>query len=195
MVSKQNEELKKLLFRISQNDQKAFAMFFDLFYPKIYSFSLPIVQQQYLAEEIVQEVMLKIWNMRKEILSIKSIDNFMHVVARNKCIDLIRSDGTRSRKHDELSHTVHSTYFDQERTLLKQARQFLAEGINTLPLRQREIYTLSENENRSLEQIADILQIKKSTVKSHLKSAKQSLRKYLLDRLDLTVVLIILKLF
>lgn len=195
MVPKQSEKLKKILFRISQNDEKAFALFFDLFYPKIYSFSLPIVQHQYLAEEIVQEVMLKIWNIREEILSIKSIDNYMHVAARNKCIDLIRSDGIRSRKHDELSSSYDNTYFDQERTVLKQARQFLAEGISTLPLRQREIYTLSENGNHSLEQIADILQIKKTTVKSHLKSAKKTLRKYLLDRLDLTVLLIILNLF
>jgi len=195
MELKGNEKLKKILSGIAKSDEKAFSWFYGRFYPKIYSFSIPIVQDEYLAEEVVQEVMLKIWNMRDRLLSIESIDNFMLVAARNRCIDLMRSNLKRDRKYDEFLNSADVAYFDEERALLKQARQLLEEGTEQLPLRQREIFQLSENQNISLDQIADILQIQKSTVKSHLKSAKKFLRKYLLDRLDLTILLIILKLF
>lgn len=195
-ISSLRNNQSKLISRIAQGDENAFALFFKQYYPKVYTFCLTILHDRFIAEEVVQEVMLSIWNKRSELPAVKNIDSFLMVMTRNKAIDLLRLQSNRVRKEEDYRRiNPEQQYINQEQTILREGRNIVQQGIYALPERQQQIYILVEQQNKNLDEISHELGIKKSTVKSHLKAAKKALRAYLRAHIDMTVLLIILKLF
>lgn len=181
-----------LLREISHGSEKAFAVLFRRYKDKIYAFCLPIVQDSLLADEIVQEVMLKIWQMGDQLTSIANIDAFLKVLARNRAIDLLRHQRMRAQ-HSELSNIYweEACTETEEQMMLKDARKILAEAINMLSPQQQHIYLLIEEEGLHLDEIAEKLGISVSTVQTHLKLARKSIRLYLKKHLCTVLILII----
>lgn len=185
-----------LLQKIAVGDTEAFARIFHYYQPIIYTFSLPILKSETLAEEVVQEVMLKLWRMGERVSEIKTLDTFLKVAARNKAIDVLRRQHVRTKKNaEQAGQWVESANFTEEKVLLQEALSLLAKAVERLPEKQRLVYHLSVNEGIKISQIADQLKLKPDTVKTHLKLARKNLRTYMSRYTDMTVILILFKFF
>ncbi|SKB38831.1 RNA polymerase sigma-70 factor, ECF subfamily [Sphingobacterium nematocida] len=185
-----------LLLRIAQGDEKAFNVFFEQHHTSVFNFCIPILQDRKLCEELVQEVMLKIWQMGEELLDIQNIDGYLRRLARNKAIDFLRMQQSRKRANDFfVAQAEISSKETEERILLREARKLLDQAIENLSSQQREVYCLFESEGLNSYQISEKLNISRSTVQTHLKVAKKNIRDYLRRHIDLAVILIIFKLF
>lgn len=169
-----------LVARLKRGDKKAFEKLFHRYVERIYFFSLNYLGDQHEAEEITQEVFVKLWankNQLKEDLSFKS---YMFMVCRNAIIDVYR----KRKKHLEackemaarietLSLTPDDVY--EYNNLVRVLSEFVA----ALPERRRQIYQLSREHGYSHKDIALKLGISVKTVESQIRLAVKQLRRIL----------------
>ena len=101
---KQNKKLNesKLLIRLQQGDEDAFAELFYAFYDKLFGFLLGITHSKTKAEDITQEVFIKIWQNRSTITDVENINALLFKIAQNQAIDQLRK-----LSREALAHSAH----------------------------------------------------------------------------------------
>ena len=133
----------------------------------------------HVAEEIVQEVFLKLWQKREET-RIDNIGGWLHTVAANMTYTYLRREALNNRFINSLK--VRPVNLDSEidqKIDHKESLNLINEAINQLPDQQRRVYELSRVEGMSRDEIGKLLEISPNTVKNHLAKALQSIKKFL----------------
>lgn len=133
----------------------------------------------HVAEEIVQEVFLKLWQKREET-RIDNIGGWLHTVAANMTYTYLRREALNNRFINSLK--VRPVNLDSEidqKIDHKESLNLINEAINQLPDQQRRVYQLSRVEGMSRDEIGKLLEISPNTVKNHLAKALQSIKKFL----------------
>ena len=143
------------------------------------------------AEDLLQEVFLKIIENRKKYDSNQRFTSWLYSLARNHCIDYIRVE--KYRQHNSLDSSSFSNKSDgpvildiirskdknqEERAIDEETHTLLNQGIEDLKKELREVFLLREIEGLSLKEIGDITEVPLSTVKSRLRYAYRDLRHY-----------------
>jgi RNA polymerase sigma-70 factor (ECF subfamily) len=163
--------------RLKNGDVLAFDIIYRKYSPKLFGFILNILKVESDAEEIMQEVFLKIWEMRNEIGSYTSFNSFLYTITYNKSINLIRKKITERKYIDFLKTlpelTKPSVIDDLQFAELSAELKSL---IEKLPLRQKEVFLLSRENELSYQEIADKLNISKNTVENHMVRALRFLK-------------------
>lgn len=169
----------ELLIRLKGGSEDAFTQLFNHYRNRIYAVALKFLKSSVLAEEIVQDVFLKVWLKRNELDAVKRFDGFVFIMARNCIFDRIKKIGYEETAQSELSYQA--SYIDDTEHLVRQhqCQQLLQEAIDQLPPQQRRVYCLSKVEGLSHELIAEQMQLSRLTVKTHMSKALQSIRNYL----------------
>jgi RNA polymerase sigma-70 factor (ECF subfamily) len=146
---------------------------------KLYRFSLRIVRSSDVAEDVVQEVMIKLWTKRDRMESIDNINGWLMVLARNLSIDKVRS------KHHSTG-SLETAYYvqDGETKPDRQAEQSdlmeqIEAAVQQLPETQRLVFHLRDVEGMTYREVSDILDLSLENVKVNLFRARQKLRKLL----------------
>jgi len=174
---------KELLARIAQGDEKAFAVIVNQYWPRIYSVSLTFIKSTHTAEDMVQDVFLKVWEKRESLKEIGSFNSWIFITARNTIISFLRKKG--SAPMDELPVQLPSGDQEPEEAMrMKQLQELINKGLKLLPEQQRRIYTLSRQEGLSHDEICGELGLAKSSVKNALVKALNFLRQYLREQTD-----------
>lgn len=170
---------KALLAQILQGDETAFRIVFDHYRDAIYSFALKVVQHEVIAEEIVQDVFVKIWMNRNGLSAVRNFADFLFIITRNHTLNCLR------RLAKEKKHTIAATSelpteaISAEATVLQRDYdRVLQQAIDRLPPQQKLVFTLSRLQGLSREEIAAQLNISTGTVKTHMKQATRSIRVY-----------------
>jgi len=186
----------ELLKKVAGGDERAFEMIYHTYTKKVYLFAFRILRSALLAEEVVQETMLKIWRMGPELHHIHNLESYLRTTARNISLNMLRRQEVESRADQRMLNHWHEAHHDtEERIILNDTRKILNDAIALLPLQQREVYTLCHQQGLKYEEVAEKLNLAPSTVATHMKLALRFLRSYLQKHIDVTVLLIIFKLF
>ncbi len=166
-VTKSNSEL---ILLIQKDDPVAFYNLYERYCRRLFGFVLRYIKQKEDAEEIVQEVFVKIWESRIKIDAYSSFESFLFTIAYNATISLLRKR-TNEKKYmehllalqhpDDLPDLIDEIHFNE----LSDRVQVL---LNELTPRQKEIYQLSREEGLSHDEIAKKLDISVNTVKKHM---------------------------
>jgi RNA polymerase sigma-70 factor (family 1) len=171
------KDIRYLLNELSSHNEMAFRRIFDAFSGQVYSFSLRLTRSKENAEEIVQEVFLKIW-INRELLS--TIDNFpayLYTLTRNLALNNLKRIAVEKRTHAMLQHEMQSKDNVTEQTVIHHDyEQFLSKAINHLPPQQRLVYSLCHQEGLRYDEVAQRLKISKLTVKTHMQHALRSIK-------------------
>ena len=124
------------------------------------------------AEDIAQEVMLRLWQMREELDKYPSVEALVTLAARH----LLR-DHQRRRTTEGLDEAlaVNTGYGPQETLEMKENDEWLTEKLGRLPTTQRTLLYMRQVERRSHEEIARLLGIEKSSVSTLLARARRTL--------------------
>jgi RNA polymerase sigma factor (sigma-70 family) len=175
------------LLRVAElRDRDAYAELFRHFAPRIKSFALasPGMSSNALAEELVQDVMLKVWNRAETFDAAKSsATTWIYTLARNSRIDLLRR---RMRLHEEVDVDQLWDIGGDADALEKEAVQRRAErdvkaSLDALSPEQRQIIAKVYMEGKSHSEAAEELNLPLGTVKSRVRLALSKL-KVMLDR-------------
>lgn len=166
-VTKSNSEL---ILLIQINDRVAFYHIYERYSKRLYGFVLRYIKQKEDAEEIVQEVFVKIWESRNKIDAYSSFEAFLFTIAYNTTISLLRK---RTSEKIYLEHIKSLQQCANSPDLIDEI-QFnelndrVQSLLNELTPRQKEIFQLSREEGLTHDEIAKKLDISVNTVKKHM---------------------------
>ena len=157
-------------------NNKRFELFFNTYYEPVYLFSLKYVREEPVAQDIAQNVFVRIYEKREKFYAIEKAKSFAYTTAHNLCLNHLRHSQIAQkyisqREEEEEQNCLHEITYQETLRLLSFA-------ISQLPPQTREIIQLGLEGNNNTE-IADLLHISVNTVKSMKKSAYRRLREIL----------------
>ena len=162
-------------------DKTGFNQLLEHLRPKLYRFALAITKRTDEAEDVVQEVGIKLWERRDELDELRSVEAYAMSAIRNRCLDNVRSPHHRM---DELTE-IHDTAHEQtpyERLEQIDMAAFVRRLIGRLPEQQQMVIRLRDIEGYELDDIAKILEMSDGAVRTALSRARQRIRDELLKQ-------------
>jgi RNA polymerase sigma-70 factor (ECF subfamily) len=149
--------------------------------PKLYRFALAFTKRTDEAEDVVQEIGIKLWERREELDALRSVEAYAMSAVRNRCLDYARSPHSRT---NELVEGYDTTHEQTPYQIVEHADMaaFVRQLIERLPEQQKTIIRLRDIEGYELEEIAEILGINEGTVRTNLSRARQKIREELLKQ-------------
>jgi RNA polymerase sigma-70 factor (ECF subfamily) len=168
---------KRLLANVAEGDERAFGLIFHHYRRKIYSYAFHLSGDSAQADELVQEVFLKVWLHRDKLPHILRFDHYLFTIARNLVFDMLKSMARESEFRQQMAGLLDpETNPVEDQLLSRENEQRLQQALDQLPPRQRLIFTLSRHQGMKHEEIAHQLHISRHTVKTHLVQALKKLR-------------------
>lgn len=143
---------------------------------KLFRLALRITMNRAEAEDIVQDTMIRVWNLREEWKGLESVEAYCLTVCRNLAID--RSQ-LKEAQHESLSESEaeHPDTSDPYSLCVRNEQMALVHRlINELPEKQRTILQLRDMEGKTYKEIADILKVSEEQVKVNLFRARQKIK-------------------
>ncbi len=182
-----------LLAMLADDSEYAFQLLFDRYRNRIYKVAVLYVKSPILAEEIVQDVFLKVWFQRKEIKALRSFEAWLFTVSKNYIINYLKKLANEWKARETW---VRQTSASEDSADFKirgdQFQQLLQQAIGQLPLQQQRIYKLAKEQHLSYEAIAQELNISPLTVKTHMARALDAIRSWLKQHGELFLLLLLL---
>jgi len=147
---------------------------------KLLRFSLRLLEDRVEAEDNVQEVLIKIWDIREKVDHVQNLEAWCMRVTRNMALDRIRSRQRKSAGPIEEGMLVTTNLpSPQETAELRESMTRVAQCIAALPEKQRQIIHLRDVEGYSYQEICDILELDMNQVKVNLFRARNAVREKL----------------
>lgn len=171
-------DVKSLQDQVATGNQQAFAGLFRLFYSKLHSFSMQYVHVKEVAEEITNDVFIKLWNRRDEISAINNLSTYLFVAVKNYSLNYLKQ---YSHLHvvveDNDGATALINRNDPEQELeWKEINFQLNQAIDNLPDQCRTIFKLVKEDGFRYKEVAEILGISPRTVETQLFRAIKKLQ-------------------
>ena len=139
-----------------------------------------IVNDRNFAEDIVQDVFLKLWNLRNEINIETSIKAYLHKATANTSLNFIQKQNRILIYKEEIKHTTSSSEDNTSQTIsLKELESHIQNALLRLPPKCKAIFVLSRYEEMRYKQIAEYFDISVKTVETQMGKALQIMREEL----------------
>lgn len=185
---------QELIQRISTGDEAAFTVLFDQYRDKIYSLAWNLTRSLDTADDILQEVFLKIWIRRAELPAIDNLHGYLVVVTRRVILNELRRTGRTKKRESLFSEYAGMPSLDDTFGRLdeKEYLEILNKGVSQLSPQQAQVFRLIKQQGYSREEVSHALQISPETVKKHLERGTRNLRAFLLAHLEDPLLLIII---
>jgi len=145
---------RELLMSLAEGDEQAFTELYSYYQPRLLRYVFPFALNELSAEEIVQDVLFRLWVRRETLQGIASLERYLQRMAKNLLLDKLK------RLSVEKKYIAHLTQFGNTRTnieddfLLKEYQKIAAEAIDQLPPKQKLIFLLRHSEDLTLAEIA-----------------------------------------
>lgn len=172
-----------LLLQASEGDEEAFASLFHTYRDKLYAFTYSISRSREIAEDVVQDVFLKIWQQRERLNAIDNFNAFLYRMSYNHTINLLKRLYKETLVLVEASERNNpSPLLPDEQMTYRILEQSIAQIVSKLPPQQKAVYQLSREQYMKQEDIGRQLQISISTVQNHMTQALRTIREKLTER-------------
>jgi len=168
-----------LLTRISEGDQRAFTTIFDHYQKYVFGFGLKLTYSEDLAEEIVQDIFLKIWYGRDKLGTIESFGAYLNRLVRNHAFNLLRQAASHAKANKRIGEGLSELDNSTQRNLdFRDTARLLDEAIELLPLQQKKVYILCQQQGLKYEEAARELNLSPDTIHYHMKLALNAVREH-----------------
>ncbi|OXA88064.1 hypothetical protein B0A73_09815 [Flavobacterium hibernum] len=158
-------------------------------YPRLVSYSYGLVKDNFLAEEVVGNVMLQLWENRVKFEKIIDVKSYLYTMVRNGSFLILKNEQKGIQLNNELSHETLDFDFN---ILEEELYATLIEALNSLPEKCKEVFELSCIEGLKYRDIAEQLNISINTVKSQRARAIELLKVKLRNHSELLFLLLFL---
>ena len=167
------------ILALKEGDLVAFNHLFDRYGKRLFHFSIGYLKSAENAEEIVQEVFMRIWENRLELSAQKSIEAYLFTIARNGILNTIRkSKSEQAYLNYTKINSGKSVLLDEELNFTELEEAY-NQVIEQLSPRRKEIFLLSKAQSFSNVEIAKKMNISVKTVENQMTSAISEIRKNL----------------
>ncbi|MDO6429053.1 RNA polymerase sigma-70 factor [Flavitalea sp. BT771] len=183
----------ELLLKIAAGDESAFRDLFHRWRDKLYFFVLRITHSPEMAEDILQDVFVKIWTHRASLNTIQHFDAYLYKMSQNQAISGMKRAAKEALILSELTKAPEAEALVTDDAVLRRelSRKFQA-ILHKLPTQQRLVYTLTHLHGLKHEEVAQQLEISASTVKNHMTRALCTIRQELLQHYQMIIIYVFL---
>ena len=189
MAIKPNYTERDLIRELKAGDRKAFQEIFDAYSERLFHFAYSYLKDVNETEEIVQDVFLRLWEIKSEIDEEKSFKSFLSKITVNKVFNHLKRQIVRQKYEDYVLKLEPVNPITPEESLSqKELECNLLEMLGKLPEQKRKIFELSKLKGFSNAEIAEQLGVSVRTVENQVYRASKFLR----ERLDEEHLLLLL---
>ena len=169
-----------LLQRTAEGDREAFSILYTHYYTGLYRFVFFILRSPEDSEEIIQDVFLKIWVKRHTLTGIRSFEDYLFRMAKNRIFDSTKQSQTRRKLNRHIApNTEEGADSPFDDLLFQQYHETAQDAINQLPQRRREIFLMNARDELTAREIAVLLNVSLPVVKKQLHEARHFIKEYL----------------
>jgi len=179
-----------LFRRFRKGDKTAFEKLFKKFYPRLHDFAFKVVRNREIAEDIVQDIFIRLWE-KKENIKPVNIEGFIFKVLKNQCISYLRNIKIIDNINLNLNNLAHIEELyrkdflrDEPYVLFEKELQLEIDSIiNKLPDRCKEVFIMSRLNGLKNREIAYKLGINIKNVERHISKALTIFKTHFHDRI------------
>lgn len=171
---------KALLLKLKDGDEQAFDKLYQSYSLRIYRKLFKMVKVDVLADELTQDVFVKVWTKRHLLDSEQSFRSYLFSIAQHLVYDTYRKmsrDESLVNKVKLISTELYT--HTEEDIYYKETAEMVQKAIELLPTQQRRVFQACKIEGRSYEEVARELNISVSTVNGHIVKATKTVAEYL----------------
>lgn len=180
-------EERELLARLIRGEIKAYETLFHRFYPTFLAFIRGLLKDAFAAEDIAQNIFLKVWLNRERLDPEKSIRNYLFVLAKHEVYNQLRTrtrNFTSLQEVDSRSQRLSESTFPSGNEIeqmvdLHQTFERIEALIAGMPSKRQMVFRLSRFDHLSSREIAERMNLSVRTVDKHLELAIRELRRHL----------------
>ena len=167
----------KFYRNLQENDNLAWRQLVNLYSDRLYAYALSLSSDHNISSDIVQQVFINLFESKHRIDPKYSLKSFLYKSTYNLFVDNYRKKKSMSLLHEQYYHLLDQfvTNTDEEDFLKKV--NILNDLIETLPLKTKEVFTLSKHNGLTNLEISEILDVSVKTVEGHITRAFKLLRK------------------
>ncbi|HUM65025.1 MAG TPA: RNA polymerase sigma-70 factor [Chitinophagaceae bacterium] len=172
-----------LLKKVKNGDEFAFRVIYDTYHKNIFFLGKKFLRSQSAAEDLVQEVFVKIWSNRHKLTEIKDFRKYLNTITINQIYNLLKrqafSENYISGEHLSMVQVSSSGIGVIDNHELQ---HLLQQATKQLPPQQKKAFELSRYHGLKHEQIAEHMEISRETVKKHCMEAARNIKSWLKRR-------------
>lgn len=162
--------------KIRQRDLQAFETYYKDHYKEFFLASYKYVKKTALAEEIVNDVFLKIWEDAERIVIESSLKAYLYRAVINRSINALNKQKKEDQHQKELI-ILQQDHYDIKEMELNELKTQLYKAIDALPEQCKKVFIMSRFDGLKQQEIADKLGISIKTVKNHITHALKQISK------------------
>lgn len=176
---------KTLLLQVAQGDKNAFRKIYEVYSGTVHHTIKKYISDEEECRELTQQIFIRLWERRDLLSTVRHFGDYLFIMTRNRVYRYF----TQLRKEAEIIRSMQNapdltdpgSYLDAE---LREYYVLWQQAVETLPAQQKQVYTLIEKKEMSLDSVSAELQIARATVKKHLELARRAVRQFITIRLN-----------
>jgi len=171
---------QSVILQLQKGDSNAFLQLYNQYHQPLYHYVLRFVKSPAIAEDVLQDVFLKIWEIRSRIDPELSFKAYLYRICRNSVLKLLKKIAVDENLRVQVMQQFAQSIADADLKLLwQQYEELLHAAINRLPPQRQKVFKLCREEGKTYEQVAAELGISRNTVKEHMVLAMKAIREHL----------------
>lgn len=174
-------EESTLISLLAEDSEYAFQLLYDRHRKRIYQTALRYLKSPILAQEVVQDVFLKLWFNRKLLKAGQPLEAWLYSLAKNNLINRLKKIANEWKAIKGVGFNSERSINNIENNLQEaQYNQLLQRAIAQLSEQQQKVFKLSRYDNLTYIEIGEKMQISPLTVKTHMQRALESIKNFFL---------------
>lgn len=174
-----------------EGDQRAYDVLIKKYRGSVYNLVYRMIENRQEAEDIVQETFIKAFNALKTFNEEFAFSTWLFKIATNNCIDTLRKrklqtyslDTPVQTKDGEVSRDfADERYSPEQSTISSESTSIILDSVESLPKKYQLVINMRHKEDRSYEEISELLEIPIGTVKARIFRAREILKRKLKER-------------
>lgn len=186
---------KLLVEKLKEGDKSAYSFLFTAYYSDLVMFATTFLKDIDSSEEIVQDVFLKLWEEREDIIITTTLKSFLLKLIQNRCLDLLRHLKVKSSHYESVLNSTILLECDTENYILRSEIENIVEkALDKISAEVSEPFRLNRYEGLKYREIAERMHVSDRTVEVRISKVLQILRIELKDYL-ITFLVVLTNLF
>lgn len=167
----------QVLRQLASGDATAFTQVYREYHPLVLAVALRLLKSESVAEDVCNDIFTSLWQNRAYLQEVVSLKAYLLTAARNRSLNALKSLSRSQAFLQDVRSSFPQKSLDTEAQLLeKEYRDFVRKGIDALPARAKEVFSLCREEGRSYEEVSAQLGISRNAVKAHMVLSMKKLK-------------------
>jgi len=168
---------RQLVSRLKLGDKKAFEEIFRKYREKIYYFAIRYYNSAEDAENVVQDVFIKLWDERENVKEELSLNNYIYTIAKNHLFNIQRKKiNEKAYRNYIVEHLVQTPNLENE-MIYADLKESIDKIIDELPAQRKKVFVMGNLDGLSNKEVASALNLSVRTIEVHKSLALQALKK------------------